>query len=106
MTPLAEQHSPIDDLIASADTIVLARPTGAVALSPYRVAYTLEALSLISGEPLTRFEIIGRPRDRRNKGLAEWNFEDHTAKVFWEDDWAGRVFNHPDCKLYLSLIHI
>lgn len=100
--PPAAQHAPIDELIASADAIVLAKPTGAVRLSPYRVAYTLEAVSMVSGEAMSRFEIIGRPRDRRNKGLAEWNFEDHTAKVFWEDDWAGRVFNFPDCKLYPS----
>lgn len=102
VAPPAEQHAPIDELIASADTIVLAKPTGAVRLSPYRVAYTLEAVSMVSGKAVSRFEIIGRPRDGRSKGLAEWNFEDHTAKVFWEDDWAGSVFNHPDCKLYPS----
>ncbi len=102
VAPPARQHAPIDELIASADTIVLAKPTGAVTLSPYRVVYTLEAVSMVSGKAVSRFEIIGSRRGRRNKGLTEWNFEDHKAKVFWEDDWAGSVFNHPDCRLYPS----
>ena len=102
VAPPARQHAPIDELIASADTIVLAKPTGAVTLSPYRVVYTLEAVSMVSGKAVSRFEIVGFRRGRRNKGLSEWNFEDHTAKVFWEDDWAARVTNSVDCELHPS----
>lgn len=102
VTPPVEQHAPIDELIAAADTVVLAKAKGAVAIGSFRSAYTLETISVVSGKAVSRFEIIGLSRNSLNKGSAEWNFEDHTAKVFWEDDWAGRVFNFPDCKLYPS----
>ena len=100
--PPAEQHAPINELIASAHTIVLAKATGAVTPRSFETVYTLETINNVSGEAVSRFEITGYSRGRRNKGLAEWNFNDHTAKVFWEDDWAGRVFNSTDCKLHPS----
>ncbi|HEY5970965.1 MAG TPA: hypothetical protein VIT22_03160 [Pseudoxanthomonas sp.] len=100
VTPPADQHAPVDVLITSAESIVLAKATGATQSGDYRSVYTLEPIRQIAGASAARFEIVGYSNRDGRKGRSDWTFNNHVDKVFWEDDWAGRVVNSTDCKLY------
>ena len=100
LTPPFDQHAPVDVLISSAESIVLAKAIGATQLGNFQSRYTLESIRQIAGTTKARFEVTGWSNRRGMKGRSDWTFNNHSDKVFWDDDWAGRVVNSTDCKLY------